>query len=168
MQYAAVLLKPDAVRDRLESHIEQELRNAGCEILLRKYWNVQTKHIQIVHPDLSMDDLCLPYIQRNYSSFPSLVLLVQYDGTEEIHEYLRKLKGDPEKPESIRYRYRISTNEWGETNLPSSDCVDRRTVENRIHAPDNLQETIAVLRCCLTLGEMRSLPQILQKEVLRL
>lgn len=164
MQYAAVLLKPDAMRDRLEHSIVEDLQSAGFEVLLWKYWYVPKECIRVIHPDLDPSDPYLPYMERNYAQGLSLVLLVCYAEKEDIHIVLRRLKGSAEIRGSIRFRYCSSVPlYWEDANISFNHLVDRRTVENRIHAPDTAEETIAVLQHCFTPPELLLLPNNLWK-----
>jgi nucleoside diphosphate kinase len=76
-QFAAVLIKPDAVRDCLELMILEEIKAAtGVEVAFRKFWRAEGWHAGVIYPEwLHRPEF--PAMKRNLIMGPSMLVVVK-------------------------------------------------------------------------------------------
>lgn len=153
IQYAAILIKADAVRDSLEPLILQEVQEkTGVIIVFRRYWRLQEHHIRALYP-LWVDRPVFPQMVRNLLQGPSLLCLAK---GEDIHRRLTKAKGKMDRG-GIRFQYRTHSKEEWEAMRLSEGQVRQKMAENRIHTTDDEEETALMLSLCLTPQEVDTL-----------
>jgi nucleoside diphosphate kinase len=157
MTYAAVLIKPDAIRDILEEAIIRDLRaEANVRIIFRKYWFVQKQMVGIIYPDwISKPEF--PSMTHNMLQGQSLLLIAK--GESDIYTTLKRVKGKMNQG-GLRLKYRTkSIEEWGSLGF-SGEGLKNKIAENRIHSTDTIDETVALCSLAMSSADVKELTEI--------
>lgn len=152
--YAAILIKPDAIRDALDEAILRDIREiVSIQPIFRKLWRISTNIVPLIYPE---------WINR--PEFPSMVfnitqghsLLVIVKGSETIHSELIRVKGKMNKG-GLRLKYRRhSIEEWQMLGYSGQKLL-HKVAENRLHTTDTREETTLLCSLSMNLHEITSL-----------
>lgn len=146
--YAAVLVKPDAIRDGLEGKILQDLQKEACvDPVFHKFWKVTKDVVKLIYPT---------WVERtefpsmNYNLIQGRSIFVIVCGNHDIYTELTRVKGKMNK-NGLRLKYRAhSIEEWQAMGY-SGRALQHKIAENRLHTTDNFQETVDL--CSLAVNQ---------------
>ncbi len=159
MQYSAVLIKPDALRDNLLGAIIKSLKSYNFKIFGCKICRLSESDICRIYSgfDLKLQDVLA---KRFAYKEVGLVMLGIMSGACNIENELAKIKGKSSDLDDSTIRGRFV---YFPEHIRKQDLVDfsvgdpkvRRLymehvrLSNRIHTPDNLRESMVLLNLYL-------------------
>ena len=157
MTYAAVLIKPDAIRDILEEMITNDLQTeADVRIIFRKYWLIQKQLVKFIYPDW-INKPEFPSMTHNLLQGQSLLLIAK--GGINIYTTLQKAKGKMNQG-GLRLKYRTKSIEEWETLGFSGKALRNKIAENRLHSTDTLSETVMLCSLAMSSNDIEKLSKI--------
>jgi hypothetical protein len=157
MTYAAVLIKPDAIRDMLEEAIIHDLQiGADFRIIFRKYWFIQKQIVEFIYPDW-VNKPEFPSMTYNLLQGYSLLLVTK--GEADIFTNLKKVKGKMNKG-GLRLKYRAKSIEEWEALGFSGEALRNKIAENRLHSTDTISETVTLCSLAMNSDEIKILSEI--------
>lgn len=144
--YAIVLIKPDAIRDTLDTMIIQDLKDGtSIDIVFLKYQRITETMARYIYPTW-ITRYEFPSMVYNITQGSSLFIIVK--GNEYIYESLRTVKGKMNEG-GLRLKYRTrSIEDWQRLGYSGRE-LQNKIAENRLHTTDNFQETVFL--CALIL-----------------
>lgn len=152
--YAAVLIKPDAIRDALDEAILKDIKNStSAKTIFRKLWMVSGNTVPLIYPE---------WITR--PEFPSMIfnvtqghsLFVIIEGSNDIYAELTRTKGKMNK-DGLRLKYRThSIEEWQALGY-TEQKLQNKIAENRLHTTDDICETTLLCSLAMNHHEIASL-----------
>lgn len=157
-QYGIAIIKPDSVRDGLESKIIQDLADAGLEIVWTKYWQIQPAMVPLIYPK----EVGKPTYSSTVKAIafgPSVVVLVKEPSHVDIWTHLKKVKGKM-NTDGIRHKYCDKTKAQLVLMGYEGERLQDKLAENRLHTADSLEEVSIILSLCLLKSERRQLEMI--------
>lgn len=138
-EYAAIIIKPDSIRDLLEGNIMQDLLDFEIEIIWRNYRKLSEGFVGLIYKKY-MDNPIFPSAVKAMVNGLSLVILAR---GENIYGRLPEIKGKMNTG-GIRLKYKIKSKEElvsaGYTGRELQDIL----AENRLHTAENVEETIMI------------------------
>lgn len=154
MEYAAILIKPDAVRDVLDALILDEIQQSvRCSFVFRKMWVIKSDTVGELYPTWTSRTV-YPFMVQVLTAGPSLLCVVA--GADDLFDSLRAVKGKMDRG-GLRLKYRTySIEEWSSRGT-TGDRLRLRMSENRIHTVDSFDETVHVCSLALSPSERASL-----------
>lgn len=182
IEYAAIVVTPDAIRDGLVELILTDLQCAApMQIIWRKEWRIVSMDtVFSMYPRIVGRPSCAPVI-RTLMAGSCLVMVVL---GENLYLKLREVKGRIRFNEDfsevvvsgLRLKYRTWLPEELEllkenSGSPHREAILNKIYEYRIHTTDDLRETAYTCCLCMTDDEMAELKDIapsLHEEVIRL
>lgn len=155
-----IIIKPDATREFLTEMIIRDFENAGVSILLRKDLCFKEEDIPTIYPEcvkLERYPSIVKSITGDYEEggCPS-TLLIATCNEGNIHHFLRELKG---KSDSHGIRRKYLHHFWYELEKMgySGERLRDELAKNRLHAPDNFETCLEIMRHFLTPAEKQEL-----------
>lgn len=160
VDYGAVIITPDAIRDGLSQIISDDItRETNAQIIWRKCWHLKVGDVHSIYPKLVHRPF-FPSLVRNITSASSLVLILE---GEDAHKWLIEVKGRHHVREGrmeisgLRAAYQNrSVQEWRALGLRGKRLMDR-IFEFRFHTSDNLEETAVICSLCMENQEISAL-----------
>ena len=155
--YAAVIIKPDAVRDILEEMTIQDLEDgAGVTPIFRKFWKITEDLARLIYPTW-VERLEFPSMVHNITQGKSLFVVVS--GDNNIYESLTRVKGKMNQG-GLRLKYRTrSIEEWQVLGYQGRE-LQNKIAENRLHTTDDFEETIMLCTLAMNYHEVIALESI--------
>ena len=157
----AVVITPDAVRDKLENNILEDLQaTTSVRILWRKYWQIPNRDVVLtIYPRLLGRIFCSSLI-KIMTLGPCLVLLVEgrdaFYALKEIKGKIR-LDGEQINVTGLRLKYR----HWLPEEIKNLGCQSQTALDKifeiRLHTTDNLRETAIICSLCMNRAEIDTL-----------
>lgn len=151
-EIAAAIIKPDAVREILDRQIEKDIESAGLHIIGWMSVNIPESKVPQIYPDKVGDPL-FSSTTWAITSGPSILLLVE---GEDSHKKLSALKGKM-NTHGIRHKYNVYSREKLEEMGYEGKRLYDKLFENRIHTPDNQDESDKLLSLLLTPQQVEGL-----------
>ncbi len=155
MEYVAIVIKPDAVRDVLEHVIlERIFTETGYTPFFLKYWQVDPVFVPAIYPDWVYKPE-FPGMAYNITQGASLLCLIK-DATQQLFTRVSCSKGKMNAG-GIRLSYRMhSIVEWKVLGYSGWE-LEKKIAENRLHSTDSTAETIALCALALNPSELNAL-----------
>lgn len=154
INYAVILIKPDAIRDSLDEVILKDILNsASVAPIFRKLWKVPPAIVAHIYPEwISRPEF--PAMVFNITQGHSLFIIVK--GSETIYSELIRIKGKMNKG-GLRLKYRThSIEEWQALGYFGED-LHRKIAENRLHTTDTRRETTFLCSLSMDPHEIKTL-----------
>lgn len=142
MDLTVIVIKPDAVRDVLESMIIRDFREkVDFKILFAKYHQFTYSQVVSLYPDW-VDKREFPYMAKNLTMDKSLVLLVE---GEDSSKRIAAVKGKMNIGGGLRNKYRKNSVEQMMDMGYTEHQINELKAENRIHSTDTDYEALEVI-----------------------
>lgn len=145
MDTTTVLLKPDAIIDRVDRMIIEDIQSElNLSVIWKKFWHMTKSDAEAIYP-LSVGKPIFQYMLRNLLCGPSLVLLVR--GIDPL-DRLNAIKGGNVPGSGLRVKYRLQSQAEVDARIADEDFVFRLKAANRIHVPDTQEEAAQICTLC--------------------
>lgn len=143
--HGLVLLKPDTVKLILENYFISDLEELGLNVIFRQYLNLKTSDISSVYPEWVNNHKKFEAITDNMTKDPSLLLLLKSNTEfDDIHNYIKKIKGRADTP-GLRNKYIYLFENDLQKIYQDEDQFLRELNKNRIHSPENGLEALKTI-----------------------
>ncbi len=151
-EIAAAIIKPDAVREILDRQIIDDIESSGLHVIGWMSVNIPESMAPQIYPD-KVNDPLFSSTTWAITSGPSILLLVEGNDT---HKRLSTLKGKM-NTHGIRHKYNVYSREKLEAMGYEGKKLYDKLFENRIHTPDDQNETDKLLSLLLTPQQVEGL-----------
>jgi len=151
-EIAVAIIKPDAVREILDRQIEEDIESIGLQVVGWMFVNIPESLVPQIYPDKVGDPL-FSSTTWAITSGPSILLLVEGDDS---HQKLAVLKGKMNTC-GIRHKYCVYPRKKLEEMEYEGKRLYDKLFENRIHTPDNQDESDKLLSLLLTPQQVEGL-----------
>lgn len=157
IQFAVVLIKPDALRDFLEEPILRDLRaETGMSIIFRKMWLVTRELTKLLYPAW-VNRSEFSAMVNNITQGNSLFLIVA--GGPDIYGSLIRAKGKMNKG-GLRLKYRTFSVEELEAMGYEGNSLRNKAAENRLHTTDDFADTVYLCNLALSSNDLSVIEHI--------
>ena len=144
-EIALAIIKPDAVREILDRQIIEDIESTGLQVIGWMSVNIPKTIVPRIYPDKVGDPL-FSSTTWAITSGPSILLLVEGVSS---HKKLSTLKGKMNTG-GIRHKYCVYSREQLEEMGYEGKRLYDKLFENRIHVPDDQNESDILLSLLLT------------------
>ncbi len=142
MDLTVIIIKPDAVRDILESQIISDFcEKVDFQILFAKYHQFSDPQVISLYPDW-VDKSVFPFMVKNLTMGKSLVLLVR---GEESSKKIAAVKGKMNIGGGLRNKYCKYTVDQMIDMGYTEYQINQLKAENRMHSTDTDYEALEVI-----------------------